>query len=219
MSIGDRLLKAGLALVLMLLVSLPMGIAATILMMGRGIPSVLIPVLWVMEIAIVGLLLWFGKSQRLITLDKIWWSVTAWSTAILACLAMSSFSLIGSLLIEQMGQVTTANQQLIEQITTQLPVGLTFLAVVIGAPLGEELVCRGLFPDVFSGPFLPVGYLVGTLIFALAHSPTNLGSWVIYGGMGLVLAAVRYISNRLEYAILAHGLNNLIAFVLMMIGD
>lgn len=216
MSIGERFLNAGLAVFLLIFGSLPMGIAGAAILMGHSVPAGLVPILVGFQLFLIALFLWLGKWRRLISFNRVWWSRSAWLTAGSAFILMYVVNLLGSYLIELGGQTTTANQQLIEDLSRQLPVFFIFLAVVIGAPLGEELLCRGFIPAVFSGRFELLGHVLGTLLFALLHGPTDVGSWLIYGGMGLILALIRYKSGRLEYAILAHSLNNFLGFLSLM---
>lgn len=217
MSLGNRLLKALAAVLILGFSSLPLGIAASLVMLGATVPPAVVVLILVLELAVIAALLWFAKWQSLISFDRVWWSKPAWTAAGSGYLGMLAFSFVGSLIMEQMGQTNTANQALLEEIMAQLPTLLMFISVVITAPLAEELACRSLIPDIFSGRLVWLGYLIGTLVFAYLHGPTDLGSWVIYGGMGLVLSLVRYKTGRLEYAILAHGLNNGIAFLLLQV--
>ena len=59
--------------------------------------------------------------------------------------------------------------------------------------------------------------VVGVILFGPFHGPTNIGSFVIYAGMGAVLAAVAYIFKRLEMSILAHMLRNGVAVLIMIL--
>lgn len=215
MSLGTRLLKALAALLILIFSSLPLSIAGAMVMMGATVPSAVVVLIAVLELAVIAGLLWFGKWQSLISFDWVWWSKPAWKTAGVGYLGMLTFSILGHLILEQMGQTDTVNQALLEEIMAQLPTIVMFVSVVITAPLAEEMACRSLIPDAFSGRFIWLGHLIGTLVFAYFHGPTDLGSWVIYGGMGLVLALVRHKTGRLEYTILTHALNNGIAFGLL----
>lgn len=217
MSFGKRALNLLLAVAFLLFGPLPLGMLSAVVMMGAtSIPPMLIALVAVLDLAVVAFCLWFGKSQGLFKLDKSRWSKRSLGIAGLAFVAMYLVSLLGHLLLELSGQTDTANQELLQKVFEQLPMALTFFHAVIAAPLVEEIACRALIPDAFSGKFIFVGHALGTLVFAYLHMPTNLGSWVIYAGMGAVLAFVRYRTGRLEDSILAHGFNNLFAFVIMM---
>lgn len=217
MSLGNRLLKGVFAVLFILFGSLPLSLATVLVVMGQPIPSGLVPVLLVLQIAIIAFGVWFAKWQSYITLDRVWLSAKAWKTALLGFLGMYAVGVVGSLLIDATGQTTTANQELVQKLVQELPWPLMFLAITVNAPLIEEVICRGLIPDIFKGRFILLGHLLGTLVFAALHGPTNLGSWLIYGGMGMILALIRYKTDRLEYAILAHAINNLVAFIQMML--
>lgn len=216
MSLSQRLVKLALAVLLLLFGSLPMGIAAAFVVMGLPLPPVAVPVLFVLQLLLIAFFLWLGKWQSLLTFDGIWWQKSTWLTVLGAVLAMWLFSFLGDYLIGLAGQAETANQEALKAVMKEVPVAFVLLAAVIGAPLGEELLCRGLIPAVFSGRLEWLGHVLATLLFALLHGPTNLGSWVAYGGMGLVLALVRYKTGRLEYSVLAHFVNNLIALLSML---
>ena len=57
-----------------------------------------------------------------------------------------------------------------------------------------------------------LGFIVGAIVFALLHMPTNLPSVIIYGGMSTVLTWTAYKTERLEMSILLHMILNGIAF-------
>jgi membrane protease YdiL (CAAX protease family) len=47
--------------------------------------------------------------------------------------------------------------------------------------------------------------------------PTDLGSWILYGGMGLVLALVYQKTKKLEYSIAVHALNNFLGVLSLIL--
>ena len=62
-----------------------------------------------------------------------------------------------------------------------------------------------------------VGLILSGLLFGLVHTPNSMGVWIIYGGMGLVLATVYRVSKKLEYSIMAHMINNSNAVSMMLL--
>ena len=60
-----------------------------------------------------------------------------------------------------------------------------------------------------------LGFVVGTIVFALLHQPSNLPSLLIYGGMSIVLSWTAYKTQRLEMSILLHMIVNGVAFCLL----
>ena len=87
------------------------------------------------------------------------------------------------------------------------------------APLGEEIICRAVIPRLIRlrGIGKKLVNLVGALVFAYLHTPSNLGSWIIYGGMSLILTWVAYRYKRVEYSILLHFTMNAFAFLITVL--
>lgn len=119
------------------------------------------------------------------------------------------------ILVMEMGVgAETANQAAIE--SWQVPAAVLFLDVVVHAPIVEELLFRRLLQGgVFADKSI-AGLLISSILFAFLHTPTNWGSWVIYGGMGLSWGLVYFWSQKVEYAIAVHLINNLIGFIVMI---
>ncbi len=134
----------------------------------------------------------------------------------LAFIVMFGLKIIGGQLImleEGYGQ-TTANQEVINN--SGLPTLILFLFTVFFAPVLEELLFRGILMGKVFGKDSIVGLLLSSFLFGLIHNPTNIGSWVVYGGMGLPGLAYR-ISGKYTNALILHSLNNLFGFLLMLL--
>lgn len=136
---------------------------------------------------------------------------------VLAFIVMFGLKIIGGQLImleEGYGQ-TTANQEIINN--SGLPTLVLFLFTVFFAPVLEELLFRGILMGKVFGKDSNVGLLLSSFLFGLIHNPTNIGSWVVYGGMGLVLGLAYRISGKYTNALILHSLNNLLGFLLMLL--
>lgn len=136
---------------------------------------------------------------------------------ILAFIVMLGLKIIGGQLImleEGYGQ-TTANQEVINN--SGLPVLLLFLFAVLFAPVLEELIFRGILMGKVFGKDSNVGLLLSSFLFGLIHNPTNIGSWVVYGGMGLVLGLAYRISGKYTNALILHMVNNFLSVLLMLL--
>lgn len=211
------MLKKGLDVLLIMgllfLSSLPLALSAVMSELKVN-PVVILGVGVSLSVLVIGIYLFVGYRKDLLTRSfKTWYSSRSLGVSLLGFVAMIAISMVSSYILSLEGADTTVNQATIELMIAQLPKVITFLAIVIIAPLGEEVVCRGLIPNLFSAKTQILGHLLGTLIFAYLHTPTNIGSWLTYGGMGAVLAIVRYRTKHLEYSILTHGLNNMIGFL------
>ncbi|KJQ65720.1 ABC transporter ATP-binding protein [Streptococcus gordonii] len=138
----------------------------------------------------------------------------------LSILGMFLISILGTALLRWLnGEVTTANQaSLIEEFKRGNGILLPIMLGVL-APVVEEIIFRGILPlKIFKG-YEGWGYIVGGLLFALFHGPTNIVSFVIYGGSSVILTLLAYRTRRLEVSIAVHMINNgLPAIIMLLIG-
>ena len=96
----------------------------------------------------------------------------------------------------------------------------SFFAVVIFAPLTEELIFRGmlaryLFPKQDKSKQV-LFLLVSSVLFALIHFPGDVQQFLVYASLGFSLG-LAYISRKgLVYSISLHALNNLVSFLMIL---
>ena len=132
----------------------------------------------------------------------------------LSYLVILSFNILGVLLLRLMNETTTSNQSNINDLVQNSSLISSFFLLVLIAPICEEILCRGMIPKkIFRGKE-KLGYIVGAVVFALLHLPTNLPSLLIYGGMSSVLTWTVYKTQRLEMSILLHMIVNGVVFCL-----
>lgn len=138
----------------------------------------------------------------------------------LGILGMFLISILGTALLRWVnGEVTTANQtSLIEEFQRGNGILLPIMLGVL-APIVEEIIFRGILPlKIFKG-YEGWGYIVGGLLFALFHGPTNIVSFVIYAFSSVILTLLAYRTRRLEVSIAVHMINNgLPAIIMLLIG-
>ncbi|WP_105118124.1 CPBP family intramembrane glutamic endopeptidase [Streptococcus suis] len=177
------------------------------------------------NLLIAAALLLFAVVVGLVLTSKIglWKSEQKWGMlknigfVVLAFIVMFGLKIIGGQLImleEGYGQ-TTANQEVINN--SGLPALLLFLFAVLFAPVLEELIFRGILMGKVFGKDSNVGLLLSSFLFGLIHNPTNIGSWVVYGGMGLVLGLAYRISGKYTNALILHMVNNFLSVLLMLL--
>lgn len=95
-----------------------------------------------------------------------------------------------------------------------VPVVLLLL-MVVAVPLGEELLFRGyVFERLRRSAGLVVAYLISTALFAVVHG--NPSAMVLYLYLGLVMAWAYHHTEGALAPVLAHGINNAAAFVLLL---
>ena len=114
----------------------------------------------------------------------------------------------------------SVNQQIATDLTLSQPL-FSFFAVVIFAPLTEELIFRGmlaryLFPKQDKSKQTLIFLLVSSVLFALIHFPGDVQQFLVYTSLGFSLG-LAYISRKgLVYSISLHALNNLVGFLMIL---
>lgn len=172
------------------------------------------------QFLVIGIFLYYAKRKELLSLNwRVWVTKKGVGTVLLSFLVLIAINMLGSVLLGLEGQTTTGNQEAVNQIVAQLPLPVTFVMVVIAAPVTEEIICRSLIPDLFPEKLILLGHLLGSLLFALMHMMAgwSIASFLLYAAMGSVFAFVYYRSKKLEYSILAHAVNNGFGFLLMLL--
>lgn len=150
------------------------------------------------------------------------WRLPSPGTAILvAILALASIPPT-SLLAEFSLRLHPADPEWVRMLNEQLPHGtgpmlLAVLALVVAAPLAEELVFRALVHRLAGSTWGPwAGALISSLVFAIAHAEP----WFLLGlfGIGLMLALVWEGTRSLPAVWLAHALHNAFSLGMMSLG-
>lgn len=156
-----------------------------------------------------------ARKTQLATFNLSFFKAKDLARLVLSYLVIFATNLLGSLLLRLTNEVTTNNQSILNGIVQNSSLITTFFILVLIAPVCEEILCRGIIPKkIFRGKE-KLGFVVGAIVFALLHMPTNLPSVIIYGGMSTVLTWTAYKTERLEMSILLHMILNGIAFCLL----
>lgn len=139
---------------------------------------------------------------------------------LLAALAAASALLPTSTLAELSARLHPPSDQWITFYNKNLPNNLAstleaYAAVVLLAPLAEEIVFRGIIYRICRRQWgiLPA-MVISALIFALAHGEP----WFLFGlfGLGLLLAAVVEWTGTLTAAVIVHALHNAASLTMML---
>lgn len=162
-----------------------------------------------------------AKKEGLLTLDFSFFNLKSVIWLVLSYLITFGVSIFAAIIMVLEGQLsgTTANQAALQNLFQSTPVVLLIVGAVFSAPILEEIIFRGLIPQKLFPKHELIGLIVGSILFGFFHGPTNIGSFVLYAGMGGVLALVVHQTKRLEMGILAHMLRNAIAILVMIISQ
>ena len=116
-------------------------------------------------------------------------------------------------------QAGTANNEIIRQLLNHNLI-ITVVFVIPSftlTPIAEELIFRGILTNLFfNRTALWSKMILSGLVFSAAHTSTTIISFLLYCFMGMVLTYVYRQSGNLKNSILVHGINNLVAMLMMV---
>ena len=167
------------------------------------------------SIVVLGLFIFGARKTQLASFNFSFFKAKDLARLGLSYLVILGSNILGSILLQLSNETTTANQSQINDMVQNSSLISSFFLLVLIAPICEEILCRGVIPKKLFRGKENVGYIVGAIIFALLHLPTNLPSLLIYGGMSTVLTWTVYKTQRLEMSILLHMIVNGVVFCLL----
>lgn len=130
---------------------------------------------------------------------------------------MMFFGYLNQLLFHQ---TETANNEIIKQLLNhnQLITIVFAISSFTLTPVAEELIFRGILTNLFfRRDALWSKMLLSGVVFSLAHTSSNIVSFLLYCFMGMVLTYVYRQSGSLKNSIMVHAINNFVAISMMVI--
>ncbi|WP_261979821.1 type II CAAX endopeptidase family protein [Streptococcus suis] len=164
-------------------------------------------------VGIVVFFWWRAEKNGLPVWDSKILSWDGFALVILAFAVMQLMDMFGLFLLELQGAETTANETLIMESLKGVPFWLATLTTALLPAVGEEVILRGYFFKKLFGSYVVFGIIASSLLFGLLHGPTDIGSWLIYAGSGIILSTLYHKTGYLIYPIAVHLVNNLIATI------
>ena len=133
-----------------------------------------------LSVAILAVFIFSARKTEIATFNLSFFKAKDLARLVLSYLVIFTSNLFGSALLRLMNESTTSNQSTINNLVQNSSLISSFFLLVLIAPICEEILCRGIIPKkIFRGKE-KLGYLVGAVVFALLHTPTNLPSLLIY---------------------------------------
>lgn len=136
----------------------------------------------VLQVAFLSFLLWFWKHYGMPKRNMSWIERGVWLLGSLG--VMVSIALAMSVTLSGI----ETNQQTMVTVQDQVPV-LSFIIFLLNASIVEEVFYREVLWDGLSKPFAQL--LLTSFLFSLAHHPSSMMTWFIYGSLGVTLGLVR----------------------------
>lgn len=190
-----------------------------------GLPVLLVP-LTVLATMAAGVGLWLLHRRRLPTAPQPWTRMLVAQAAVVAvalqALAYGYYEVADRLGLTLVG----SNVDAMLSAFNAHPL-LTAFAIVVAAPVGEELLFRRVLLHRFAHAGRPLlGLLLSSVFFAVLHEPLpgerSLLVWALvllpYAAIGAVFGQLYLRSQRIGVAILAHALLNAIALLMVVSG-
>lgn len=110
-------------------------------------------------------------------------------------------------------QTTTYNQELIDRLLKYVPLYASIFTFGICTVVIEEIFYRGSIIGLVFKVNPQIGLIVSSLIFGMAHNPSDFISIIIYCSFGFIWGLAYLKSKRLELPILLHMISNIVAIV------
>lgn len=167
------------------------------------------------SILVIAIFLYGAHKSKLLVFKPKLLAINDVPRIVLSYLTIFIGNLVGGIWLQLINQTTTSNQQIINNLVSESTLISSFFIIVLIAPICEEIICRGIIPTKLFQGYEKLGYVIGWFLFLLAHVPSNLPSFLIYGWMSAVLTWTAYRTRRLELSILVHMVLNSISFILL----
>ena len=209
-----RLAWFGILLVAIFLSQIPMQTLA-LLSISQIDPIWSTLIVALISILVIAVFLYGAHKSKLLVFKPKLLTITDVPRIVLSYLTIFVGNLVGGIWLQLINQTTTSNQQIINNLVSESTLIGSFFIIVLIAPICEEIICRGIIPTKLFQGYEKLGYVIGWFLFLLAHMPSNLPSFLIYGWMSAVLTWTAYRTRRLELSILVHMVLNSISFILL----
>ena len=209
-----RLAWFGILLVAIFLSQIPMQTLA-LLSISQIDPIWSTLIVALISILVIAIFLYGAHKSKLLVFKPKLLTITDVPRIVLSYLTIFVGNLVGGIWLQLINQTTTSNQQIINNLVSESTLIGSFFIIVLIAPICEEIICRGIIPTKLFQGYEKLGYVIGWFLFLLAHVPSNLPSFLIYGWMSAVLTWTAYRTRRLELSILVHMVLNSISFILL----
>lgn len=161
----------------------------------------------VLQVTFLALLLWDWKRYQIPKRNLSLKERGLWLLGSLG--AMVSIALIMSAMFSS----SEANQETLVTVQDQVPM-LSFILFLLNASVVEEVFYREVLWGVLSQPVVQV--LLTSSLFALAHHPSSLFTWVLYGSLGLTLGVVRWQTDCLTSTLIHLSWNGIVFFLSLL---
>ncbi|CEO70131.1 abortive infection protein [Streptococcus pneumoniae] len=164
-------------------------------------------VLIALQVAFFALVLWVWKcfkipKRNLSLKERGLWLLVSLGVMVSTALIMSAIF-----------SGCAVNQETLVTVQDQAPM-LPFILFLLNASVVEEVFYREVLWGVLSQPM--VQFLLTSFLFTLAHHPSSLITWGLYGSLGLVLGLVRLKADCFTSTLVHLSWNGIVFFLSLL---
>ncbi|MCT1660562.1 CPBP family intramembrane glutamic endopeptidase [Staphylococcus epidermidis] len=105
------------------------------------------------------------------------------------------------------------NQNGLNDIVDQSNIFIAIMTLGIFIPVIEECIFRGILIKVMFQKKQWLGVIFSIILFTIAHNPTSVTEYIIYGIPAIIYSIIYYKTQRIELPIIIHVINNLLVFL------
>lgn len=103
---------------------------------------------------------------------------------------------------------TPDNENGLNAIVDQSNIFIAIMTLGIFIPVIEECIFRGILIKVIFHKKQWLGVVFSIILFTIAHNPTSLTEYIIYGIPAIIYSIIYYKTQRIELPIIIHVINN-----------
>ncbi|MER0123711.1 type II CAAX endopeptidase family protein [Streptococcus sp. ZJ93] len=137
----------------------------------------------------------------------------SWKKRMVWILLSLVFMVFVSLLVRLFAIEVSQNQETLMTVQREVSF-VSFLLFLVNASIVEEYCYRELLWERLINPLAQI--IVTSLLFAFAHHPSSLATWLSYGSLGLTLGMVRLKTDNLTSIFLHVAWNGLVLSLSLM---
>ena len=156
------------------------------------------------SILVIAIFLYGAHKSKLLVFKPKLLTINDLPRIVLSYLTIFVGNLVGGIWLQLIKQTTTSNQQVINNLISESSLISSFFLIVLIAPICEEIICRGIIPTKLFQGYEKFGYVIGWLIFLLAHRPSFMaGCQPSSLGLLIVLDVWKCLSQSICYLIVS----------------
>lgn len=149
---------------------------------------------------------------KLLKIKLFQWKLITKKQWVIIIISLLIMGLINFIVAHTVSSVS--NESSLDNMTSGATLFLLLLTFGLFVPIIEECIYRAfLIKGIFRGTPI-IGSIISIILFTLAHTPTNIWEYLIFGFSSIIYVVAFMKTQRLEVPILIHILNNILGVLI-----